>query len=108
MFSELAAFTKFVGGLHRLVRRRMTIPEALSIIEGRLQNREENFLTSLQRAVYGNARSPYRALLKTAGCTFGDVKGLMQKEGLDGTLERLQRLLIVMSSFGECLTVTTR
>jgi hypothetical protein len=89
-FSELAAFTRFIGGLHRLVRRRMTIPEALSIIETRLHNREANFLTSLQRAVYDNARSPYRALLATAGCTIGDIKEFLRKEGLEGTLQRLR------------------
>ena len=68
----------------------MTVPEALSIIQSRLQDREANFLASLERGVYGNARSPYRALLDMAGCTFDDVKELVQKDGLEATLERLR------------------
>jgi hypothetical protein len=88
--SELGAFAKFLGGLPRLVRRRMKVPEALSIIQNRLQNREANFLTSLERGVYRNARSPYRSLLAMAGCTIDDVRELLQNEGLDGTLQSLR------------------
>jgi hypothetical protein len=88
--SELAAFAKFLGGLHRLVRRRMSVAEALSILQHRLQNREANFLTSLERSVYANPRSPYRSLLAMAGCTIDDVRDLLKKEGLEGTLQRLR------------------
>jgi len=98
--SELAAFAKFLGGLHRLVSRRMTVPDALSIIRNRLQNREASFLASLERGVYANARSPYRALLAMAGCTIGDVRMLVQSEGLEGTLQQL-RLKGVYVSFEE-------
>ncbi|HUQ20784.1 MAG TPA: hypothetical protein VM099_14300 [Gemmatimonadaceae bacterium] len=90
VISELAAFAKFLGGLHRLVRRRMSVAEALSIIQTRLDNREANFLTSLEGSVYTNPRSPYRALLAMAGCTIEDVRELLKNEGLDGTLTRLR------------------
>ena len=88
--SELAAFAKFLGGLHRLVRRRMSVAEALSIIQNRLQNREANFLLSLGQSVYANPRSPYRSLLVMAGCTIDDVRELVKNEGLEGALERLR------------------
>lgn len=88
--SELIAFAKFLGGLHRLVRRRMTVAEALLIIQNRLQNREANFLASLERGVYANPRSPYKALLGMAGCTIDDVRVLLKNEGLEGTLQRLR------------------
>ena len=88
--SELAAFGKFLGGLHVLVRRRMTVPEARSIIDNRLASREASFLGSMQRSVYANPRSPYRALLETAGCTLEDLRELVKNEGVEGTLQRLR------------------
>lgn len=88
--SELVAFTKFLTGLHRLIRRRMTVAEALSIIQDRLENRDQNFLLSLEHGVYNNPRSPYRLLLQRAGCTIDDIKELLRTEGLEGTLQKLR------------------
>ena len=73
------------------MRRRMSVAEALSIVQRRLQNREANFLASLARGVYQKTGSPYRELLDMAGCTLADIRELIQKEGLAGTLERLRR-----------------
>ena len=89
--SELLAFARFLAGLPALVRRRMTLAEAQAIIQQRLRAREENFLTVLERGVFGNPESPYRALLSMAGCTLSDVREMVSKEGLEGTLERLRR-----------------
>ncbi len=88
--SELAAFGKFLGGLHVLVRRRMTVPEARSIIAQRLRSRDANFLRAVERSVYANPRSPYRALLEMAGCRIEDLRELVKTEGLEGTLQRLR------------------
>jgi hypothetical protein len=68
----------------------MTAPEALAIIQERLRNREKNFLASVEHGVYGNPRSPYRALLDMAGCTFGDLRELVAREGLEKTLQGLR------------------
>jgi hypothetical protein len=68
----------------------MQVPEALSIIRNRLQTREINFVASLERGVYANPRSPYRALLEMTGCTIDDVREMLNSEGLDGTLKRLR------------------
>ena len=88
--SELAAFGKFLGGLHVLVRRRMSVKEARSIIAYRLRNREQNFIRSVERSVYRNPRSPYHALLASAGCTIDDLQELVKTSGLDATLQRLR------------------
>ena len=56
--SELIAFARFLGGLPRLVRRRMTVAEAMGIVQDRLRNRERNFLAVLERGIYRNSRSP--------------------------------------------------
>ena len=89
--SEFIAFARFLGGLPGLVRRRMTVSEAMAIVQDRLRNRERNFLTVLERGIYDNTRSPYRTLLDAAGCTLEDVRELLEREGLDGTLMRLRR-----------------
>lgn len=90
VISEFAAFAKFLGGLHRLVQRKMTVPEALRIIRQRLDHREANLLASLEHGIYDNPRSPYRALLGRAGCGLGDVREMLKREGLEGTLQRLR------------------
>ena len=53
--SELLAFARFLGGLPRLVRRRMSVAEAMAIVQERLYNRERNFLTVLERVIGGRA-----------------------------------------------------
>lgn len=89
--SELRAFAGFLAGLPRLVRIRMTVPQALAIVQERLRHRERNFLSVVERGAYGNPRSPYRALLAMAGCTLGDLRALVASDGLEGALMRLRR-----------------
>lgn len=88
--SELLAFARFLAGLPALVRRRMTVSEAMAIVQDRLRHRERNFLAVLERQIYENPRSPYRAMLDHAGCTPQDVRELLAREGLDATLLRLR------------------
>jgi hypothetical protein len=95
--SELLAFTRFLGGLPRLVRRRMSVAEAMAIVQERLVSRERNFLAVLDRGIFANPRSPYRALLDHAGCTANDIHELLAREGLDGTLLELRRAGVYVS-----------
>src|SRR3954471_3662164 len=89
--SELIAFARFLGGLPKLVRRRMSVAEAMATVQERLVSRERNFLAVLDRGILGNPRSPYRALLDHAGCSANDVQELLAREGLDGTLLALRQ-----------------
>lgn len=57
----------------------------------RLSHREANFLTSIERGVFQQPRSPYRALMAMAGCTLDDVRRLVASIGLEGTLQHLRR-----------------
>lgn len=95
--SELVAFARFLGGVPSLVRRRMTVAEALAIVRQRLQTREANFLTVVERGVFGNPKSPYRALLVGVGCTLGDIRELVAREGLEGTLQQLRERGVYVS-----------
>ena len=41
------------------------------------------------RSIYGHRRSPYRRLLRHAGCEYGDLEQLLRQRGLEGALEAL-------------------
>lgn len=88
--SEFRAFAGFLAGLPRFVRRRMTVPEALDIVQDRLRHRERSFLQVVEHGIFANPRSPYRALLDMAGYDMADVRELVEREGLEPTLLRLR------------------
>jgi len=67
----------------------MDAQQAGARLAASLENRETNFLKVLERGVYGNEGSPYRALLRWAGVELGDAQTLVRNEGLEGALGRL-------------------
>lgn len=87
--SELVAFAGFLAGLPRFVRQRMPVAEALGIVQQRLTCRDEHLRQVFSR-IYANPRSPYRALLLHAGCTFDDAQALLAREGVEGALAALR------------------
>ncbi len=89
--AELTAFARFLTGLPRLVRLRMTLAEALDIVQERLRHRERHFLGVLERGVYASPTSPYLALLKSAGYALPDIRDLVLRQGMEPTLAQLRR-----------------
>ena len=63
---------RLLARLPGYLRNPLTIAEARAILRRRLEQREEDFLVLIKRAVFGNPTSPYRALLRQAGCEYGD------------------------------------
>jgi hypothetical protein len=88
--SELRTFGGFLRALPAFLRRRITPAEARAAVRERMDRREANLLDTLDRGVWGNVRSPYRALLAAAGCERGDVERLVRQEGVDGALAKLR------------------
>ncbi|MEO8575277.1 MAG: hypothetical protein ABI556_01190 [Gemmatimonadales bacterium] len=86
MPSRLLMYGRFAFGLPAFLRRRMTPDDASAIIKGRLASRENNFLRLVRSTVFDRAESPYRSLMRDAGCEPGDVELLVSKEGLDAAL----------------------
>jgi hypothetical protein len=86
----LKMFAQFPLALRRFVRHRLTLDEARRIVRERMERREENFLCVVERSVYGYPRSPYLALLKLAGCEWGDLRALVKQKGLEGALRTLR------------------
>jgi hypothetical protein len=63
--------------------------EARATIQRRLAEREDRFLRLLERGVFAHPGSPYQALLREAGCEFGDVAESVRRHGIEPTLKTL-------------------
>jgi hypothetical protein len=55
-----------------------------------MERRQENFLQIVSDCIYAHPASPYLALLKHAGCEFGDLTALVKQHGLEGALQELR------------------
>src|SRR5262249_10969337 len=91
MLSDATNGVRFLWHLPAYLRRGLGTDEARAILARRLERREEDFLALISRAVYAQPSSPYRALLRLAGCEQGDLERLVRQEGVEGTLHRLLR-----------------
>jgi hypothetical protein len=87
--AEALAFGRFLLGLPKFLRDRMSPADAEAIIRDRLAHREDNFLTLLRRGVEAHPGSPYRPLLAEARCEVGDIARMIADHGLDATLRQL-------------------
>jgi hypothetical protein len=86
----LKTFAQLPFALRRFSRHTLTLEEARRIVRQRLQRREENFVDTVERSIYGHQESPYLALLNMVGCEFGDLRALVRQEGLEGALRALR------------------
>jgi hypothetical protein len=64
---------------------------APAVIRRRLAERESVFLDLVQRAIYAQAKSPYRWLLRMAACEWGDLAHMVRQDGIEGALGTLFR-----------------
>ena len=79
----------FVRRLPGALRHPVTVGEAHAILRQRLEARDATFLALMRRAVFGNPSSPYRPLLRQAGCEYGDLERLVRRDGVEGALRDL-------------------
>jgi hypothetical protein len=89
MVSRLGMYARFVGGMHGFLRQRITPDSARAIIARRIESREKNFLQLLEGGVFNRPESPYSFLLREAGCEPGDVRRMLNLNGVDATLASL-------------------
>jgi hypothetical protein len=87
---SLARFLRLALGLHAYLASTVTRDEAIAALDRRLRQREENFVATVRRLVYREPRSPYRTLLRWAGCEAGDLEAAVRNHGVEGALERLR------------------
>ncbi len=97
VLSETLALGRFLWGLPGYHRWRITSTEARAIVRERIRRREANFLGLLERFVFGNRANPYARLLELARCQPGDVRQLVEQDGVDAALRRLREAGVYLS-----------
>ncbi|MBI4574508.1 MAG: hypothetical protein HY713_14620 [candidate division NC10 bacterium] len=88
---DIVVTARFLSRLPAFLRKPVSTTEARAIIRRRLARREADFLALLRRAVYAHPASPYRALLRLAGCEYGDLERLVVQDGVESALRMLYR-----------------
>jgi hypothetical protein len=87
--ADVMRYSQLAFNLRGFLSSTIDVEESKKIIADGLLNREQNFLTLVQKAVYQNPASPYIKLLQMAGCEFGDMESMVKKEGIEATLKKL-------------------
>ena len=83
---DAAMLARMTRDLPGYLRTTLTLDEVRALLRHRMATREQRLLTVVERAIYGSARSPYRALLRHVGCELGDFRELVRREGIEGAL----------------------
>ena len=86
---DLLLAARFARDLPRFLRHPVSPAEAAAILARRRADRADNFLEVARRGIYEHRSSPYRALLRRAGCELGDLERLVRRDGIEGALNVL-------------------
>lgn len=87
----------FMVGLPFFLRRPFPAEQALSILRRRLDSRAAVFLDRMAGIFAGHPIHPYRRLLRAACCEAGDLKRLVDQEGVEGALTALYKNGVYLS-----------
>lgn len=77
-------------GFFEYMRKPINKESAISEIRQRIENRDKYFLNFARKLIYENPNSPYRKLLKWAGCEYSDLETGIHTDSLESTLEKLR------------------
>jgi hypothetical protein len=88
---DLAMALRLLSSLPGYLRHPLALDEALGSLRQRLERREPDFLDLARATIFANPASPYRALLRHAGCEYGDLERLVRQDGVEGALRVLHR-----------------
>lgn len=89
MLSDLGMFAGYATGIVPYLRDRLDVARCRELIALGHARRADTFLVLLERAVFGNASSPYLPLLSHAGIEHGDVARLVRQNGVESALADL-------------------
>jgi hypothetical protein len=89
LLKDIRKYYRFCTGLRSIVTEAISLDESREIIKKRTERRESLFLNVVEKAIYGNVRSPYLKILRLAGCSLADIKELVQRIGIEKTLSKL-------------------
>jgi hypothetical protein len=89
--SELYGGLRFLARVPAFLCHPFTEDEARALVRERLGDRAAAFLSLARHAIYERRDSPYRALLRAAGCELGDLARLVHADGVEAALGVLLR-----------------
>jgi hypothetical protein len=87
--SDIRLGAQLLRRLPGFLRSPVHAEEARTVLPMRLERREQDFLSLLKASVFDNPWSAYLQLLRHSGCEYGDLAGLVKREGLECALTRL-------------------
>jgi len=76
--------------IKRFLTEKISLEECQELIKKGMDNREDNFLFSVKNLIYEQKRSPYLELLKVSHINYEDIKKMVSREGIEGTLRILK------------------
>jgi hypothetical protein len=89
MLNDLRMAVRFARDFKAFLGRPYTVEECRGLLKDQLARRDESFLRIMARAVFGNVRSPYFALMRQAKIQYGDVEAWIRGQGTEGALAQL-------------------
>ncbi|MBN1856742.1 MAG: hypothetical protein JW846_07315 [Dehalococcoidia bacterium] len=89
IIASLRMLTRYATGLPPFLRSPLTLEESAAIVSQRLHTSALRFLGIIRHAVFENHGSPYLALMRMAGCEYGDIEHMVQHDGLNAMLAKL-------------------
>lgn len=87
---DVKMYARFTRDMRKFLGQRLSLSQARAIVQQRMQEREQNFLRLVERAVYGHSTSPYLALLQHARYDLPDLRARVGEIGLTDTLRELR------------------
>jgi hypothetical protein len=88
-FKDIKKYYRFCAGMRKFLAHRVSLEESRSTITKRMEMRGKLFLNLVEKAIYGNPKSPYLKLLELGGYKLQDIIDLVERTGIEKTLERL-------------------
>lgn len=89
MFDDLKMASRYAWDLRGFLQTPLSPAVCRQQLQTQLQNRDIIFLQLLQRAVYQNPTSPYRALLQWAEISYDQLAQLVSQLGIEAALQQL-------------------
>jgi len=89
------------ASLPKFFRERATVGRAQEEIKRALENRDNRFLDLVRTHIYERRESPYRQLLRFAGCDFSDLQAYVRRYG-ENALKKLASEGVYLLTVASC------
>ena len=88
---EVIAGLRYLREIPTFLRDPLTVDQAREILRRRLEHRGRDLLALMRGVFSAPATNPYRRLFALAGVEYGDLEGMVERDGVEGALGALVR-----------------